>query len=155
MAAEIERKFMVSGDGWRDQAEGVPYFQGYIHTKGSATVRLRLAGEQGILTIKGPRDGIRRSEFEYNIPYDEALVMLKTLCHQPIIEKTRYHVTYEGFVWDVDEMHGANEGLIMAEVEIEDESVEVPLPDWVGEEVSTDHRYTNLYLSQHPWSERE
>lgn len=156
MATEIERKFLVSGDGWRT-AEGVLYRQGYIQTQNQATVRVRLAGDRGYLTIKGPTAGLARAEFEYEIPVLDASAMLTNLCDRPLIEKHRYRIPIGNVVWEVDEFHGDNKGLILAEVELTHPDQPLALPDWVGQEVSHDPRYFNSQLAQHPhcdWSDR-
>ena len=151
MAEEIERKFLVSNDSWRPGASGTLFRQGYLSTDPERTVRVRLEGERGVLTIKGLSRGIRRAEFEYPLPAAEAAVLLDTLCLQPLIEKTRYRVEHAGHIWEIDEFAGDNTGLVLAEVELtsEDEAVELPL--WVGAEVSTDPRYFNANLICHPF----
>lgn len=151
MAEEIERKFLVSNDSWRPGASGTLFRQGYLSTDPERTVRVRLEGERGVLTIKGLSRGIRRAEFEYPLPAAEAAVLLDTLCLQPLIEKTRYRVEHAGHIWEIDEFAGDNTGLVLAEVELtsEDEAVELPL--WVGAEVSTDPRYFNANLIRHPF----
>ncbi|MHB1399999.1 MAG: CYTH domain-containing protein [Trichloromonadaceae bacterium] len=151
MAEEIERKFLVSNDSWRPGASGTLFRQGYLSTDPERTVRVRLEGERGVLTIKGLSRGIRRAEFEYPIPAAEAAVLLDTLCLQPLIEKTRYRVEHAGHLWEIDEFAGDNAGLLLAEVELssEDEAVELPL--WVGAEVSSDPRYFNANLIRHPF----
>lgn len=152
MGTEIERKFLVVGEGWRVGAVGVRYRQGYLSTEARATVRVRLAGEQAFLTIKGPRVGIGRPEFEYPLPPTDAAYLLEHLCRKPLIEKVRYRVPHGGRVWEVDEFLAENDGLLLAEVELDDETQPVALPDWVGPEVSTDLRYTNAYLVDHPYN---
>jgi adenylate cyclase len=152
MAVEIERKFLVVGDGWRSLANGVRYRQGYIPTSGMTTVRIRTAGDQAFLTIKGPTQGLSRAEFEYPIPAADADEMLNTLCDRPIIDKTRYVIRIKDVIWEVDEFHGENAGLVIAEVELENDSQMPPLPEWIGQEVSQDRRYTNYSLSKRPFS---
>ncbi|MEO1591851.1 MAG: CYTH domain-containing protein [Cyanobacteria bacterium J06632_22] len=152
MPQEIERKFLVTGDQWRTLAEPQLYRQGYIPTQGKQTVRIRLVGEQGYLTLKGPTQGLTRTEFEYAIPPLEAQAMLDSLCHPPLIEKYRYRISMGDLLWEVDEFLGDNLGLIVAEVEIPTEDYPVPLPAWIGPEVSGDHRYYNSSLVQHPYS---
>ena len=121
MAKEIERKFLVVGDAWRDEfGAGVEYRQAYIKTEGSATVRLRTAGDDAFLTLKGPSVGASRSEFEYVIPFDDALEMLEQLCDTPVVHKTRYTLKKARFEWVVDVFHGANAPLVMAEIEFYD-----------------------------------
>jgi len=153
MGIEIERKFLVTGDGWRSQAEGSIYRQGYIQTKGVATVRVRIADNQGFITIKGPAHGISRAEFEYPVPVADAEQMLATLCDRPLIEKTRYVLNYGALTWEIDEFHGDNNGLILAEVELMDVNQAIEPPDWLGEEVSDDPRYFNSNLAKTPFTQ--
>lgn len=153
MAQEIERKFLVVGDAWRTLATGTPYCQGYLSTVKGRTVRVRLVGEKGYLTVKGPSAGASRAEFEYEIPVADAEAMLVELCERPLIEKTRRKIPFEGLVWDVDDFAGDNAGLVVAEVELDDEAQEVRLPDWVGEEVTHDPRYFNANLVAHPYKD--
>ena len=152
MPTEIERKFLVIGDEWRSLAAGVDYRQGYISAVEGRVVRVRVAGDQGYLTIKGPSQGIARSEFEYAIPVDDALEMLRTLCEPPLIEKQRYKIEWSGLTWEIDEFAGDNQGLILAEVELEDANQAIELPPWIGEDVSSDPRYYNSNLVKHPFS---
>jgi len=153
MAKEIERKFLVKGDSWRRLAQGSVYSQGYISTQKTATVRVRIVGDQGYLTIKGPSVKYSRSEFEYLIPIADAEEMLETLCDHPLIEKTRYRVEQGNLTWEIDEFEGVNQGLIIAEVELSDEEQQIELPSWIGEEVSDDPKYFNSNLVKHPFSE--
>ncbi|MBD2204645.1 CYTH domain-containing protein [Calothrix sp. FACHB-1219] len=153
MAAEIERKFLVKGDSWRKLAEGSRYVQGYISTAKQATVRVRIVGNQGYLTIKGATVQYSRSEFEYPIPVEDAQEMLDTLCDRPLIEKTRYKIPYGNLIWEIDEFEGVNKGLIIAEVELTDEKQQIELPDWIGEEVSDNPKYYNSNLVKHPFSQ--
>lgn len=152
MPKEIERKFLVKEDSWRQLAEGSLYRQGYISSE-NATVRVRIVGNQGYLTIKGPTVNYSRSEFEYLIPLADAQEILDTLCVRPLIEKTRYKINVGDLVWEVDEFAGANQGLILAEVELTDESQQIELPNWIGEEVSGNPKYYNSYLVKHPFCE--
>ena len=161
MATEIERKFLVKGEQWRSLATGTVYRQGYLSTKKGCTVRVRLVGDRGYLTIKGLSQGISRAEYEYPIPAKDAQEMLDNLCiseasredYRPIIEKTRYKIDFAGLIWEVDEFAGENQGLIVAEVELTDEHQVIELPDWIGKEVSDDPRYFNANLVQHPYSQ--
>jgi len=153
MAKEIERKFLLKNDAWRDLVPGVHYRQGYLHADKNCTVRVRIAGTTGYLTIKGATQGIRRSEYEYVIPLEEAKAMLDELCPQPQIEKIRYTIRYEGFSWEVDEFLGVNQGLVMAEVELQYEEQPFSKPDWIGKEVSGDKRYYNAALCTNPYSQ--
>ena len=153
MAVEIERKFLVKGESWRSLTQGVAYRQGYISAQKNTTVRVRVVGEQGYLTIKGPTQGKSRAEFEYGIPVEDAQEMLETLCDRPLIEKIRFKLKQNGLVWEIDEFLGENQGLILAEVELEDENQTIELPNWVGKEVSDDSRYFNASLVKQPYSQ--
>ena len=150
MPLEIERKFLVIGDGWRAGASRQRFCQGYLARADGVTVRVRRTGSFAYLTIKGEPDGIVRAEFEYAVPVDDAEAMLKALCARPLIEKTRHLVPYGGLVWHVDEFGGDNAGLILAEVELERPDQPVPLPPWVGAEVTHDPRYRNSNLVEAP-----
>ncbi len=152
MGTEIERKFLVSGDGWRGRAEGVFYRQGYLSAEPERTVRVRIAGDRAFLTIKGRGVGISRPEFEYEIPIEDARELLDELCHTPLIEKHRYTFEFGGLHWEIDEFHGLNEGLILAEVELESETQKIVKPPWIGKEVSRDPRYFNAALVSNPYS---
>ncbi|MEH1820612.1 MAG: CYTH domain-containing protein [Nostoc sp.] len=153
MAKEIERKYLVRGDSWRELAEGSVYRQGYIATQDKATVRIRIAGEKSYLTIKGPNIKYSRLEFEYPIPVEDAQEILETLCERPFIEKIRYKIESGGLIWEIDEFDGVNKGLILAEVELSDEQQQIELPTWIGQEVSDDSRYFNSNLVKHPFSQ--
>jgi adenylate cyclase len=150
MAVEIERKFLVVGDAWRD-APAVFYSQGYLNRDKARTVRVRIAGEEAFLTIKGSSIGARRAEFEYPIPLWDARELL-AMCEQPLIEKNRRKILHEGFIWEVDEFLGENLGLVVAEIELPSEDTAFAKPDWVGEEVTDDARYFNSNLSRVPFS---
>ena len=152
MGVEIERKFLVVGEGWREGAVGTSYRQGYIRTQRQTTVRVRIAGQTGYLTLKGPTQGLSRLEFEYEIPVTDADQMLSELCNRPLIEKVRYRVSHNGMQWEVDEFRGDNQGLILAEVELRTTDQSIDYPPWVGQEVSHDARYFNANLSQYPFS---
>jgi CYTH domain-containing protein len=149
---EIERKFLVNSDAWRGLAAGVHIRQGYLSFARGRTVRVRTVGGQGFLTIKGSRRGISRAEFEYPIPLADADHMLDYLCEQPLIDKTRHEIPHAGFTWEVDEFHGRNAGLVVAEIELPSEDAAFEKPDWVGEEVSLDPRYSNSHLVRAPFS---
>ncbi len=149
---EIERKFLVKNDGWRGRAEGVLFRQGYIARTQDRTVRVRVAGETGMLTIKYRGEGLARSEFEYRIPLEEAQALLDGLDAGEVIEKMRFTFEENGSVWEVDEFMGANEGLIVAEIELESESQDFVRPDWLGAEVSKLSRYLNVELSKLPYT---
>lgn len=149
MAAEIERKFLVK-KGWRPQSKGVRIAQGYLSSVPERTVRVRVKGEKGYLTVKGRNEGIRRAEYEYEIPLADAEAML-SLCEQPLIEKRRCLEPFDGFTWEVDVFAGANEGLIVAEIELPAEDTPFEKPAWLGAEVSGDARYYNSSLIRHPY----
>ena len=153
MAKEIERKFLVSGEFRQDSPESYHIMQGYISTDHDRTVRVRIKGEQGFLTIKGRSslDGLSRYEWEKEIPVSEALELMN-LCVSGVIDKTRYLVPYGGHTYEVDVFHGANEGLVLAEIELADEQEMFKKPSWLGEEVTGDVRYYNSMLSLHPFS---
>ena len=152
MGVEIERKFLLNGDEWRSLARGTVYRQGYLSSQKERTVRVRTVDDQGFLTIKGASVGMTRLEYEYEIPVEDAVALLEELCEKPIIEKIRRKIDYAGFVWEVDEFLGENEGLIMAEIELENEEQPFEKPPWIGEEVSGDARYFNSNLSRKPFS---
>ena len=151
MAREIERKFLVQESSWRAGAVGVHYRQGYLHSSRECSVRVRIAGEQAFLTIKGATLGMSRDEYEYAIPMADALAMLDHLCPQPQIEKIRYRLEYCGFFWEIDEFLGENQGLIVAEIELPSEEQIFALPDWVGIEVTGEAKYYNACLCRHPF----
>jgi CYTH domain-containing protein len=158
MPEEIERKFLVTGRAWKEGATGVAYRQGYLNTDPERTVRVRIAGEQGFLTVKGKTEGISRLEFEYSIPVNEAGQMLDRLCLVTVIEKFRYRVSYRGKIWEIDEFLGANQGLVLAEIELESEEELFDPPPWLGREVSGENRFYNSSLSRNPygsWPEEE
>ncbi len=154
MAKEIERKYLVKGNQWKTLAQGMVYRQGYIPTVGKQTVRVRIVGNQGYLTIKGENVGATRSEFEYPIPVEDAAEMLHTLCDRPLIEKTRYKIPQGDLVWEVDEFAGENAGLVIAEVELQEENQQIELPEWIERQV-TDPKYYNSNLAKHPYSKWE
>jgi CYTH domain-containing protein len=153
VATEIERKFLITGDAWRGRGTSTVFRQGYLSTVKERTVRVRVAGDQGSITIKGITIGATRTEFEYPIPFTDADAMLDELCEQPIIEKTRHVVEFDGTIWEIDEFAGVNEGLIVAEVELDSADQEFTLPRWIGDEVTDDPRYFNANLIAHPYSE--
>ncbi|MBW4440253.1 MAG: CYTH domain-containing protein [Plectolyngbya sp. WJT66-NPBG17] len=151
MGVEIERKFLVKDDQWRDLAPGELYRQGYISTVGN-TVRIRVINDRGFITIKGLTQGISRAEYEYEIPVEDATQMLDTLCQPPLIEKYRHKIELNGLVWEVDEFLGENRGLTIAEIELKSADQAIDLPDWIGEDVSHDSRYYNSNLTKHPFT---
>jgi len=152
MGLEIERKFLVKGDTWRAVVVSTTEIkQGYLNAAPERTVRIRIYGAKGFITIKGKNENLTRKEFEYEIPLTDAESLIE-LCEQPIIEKTRHIYNYMGNKWEVDEFKGDNAGLIMAEVELKDENQKVEIPGWIGEEVSSDRRYYNSSLIKNPYS---
>jgi CYTH domain-containing protein len=150
MPEEIEKKFLVKNDTWR-HASGTNYRQGYLSSVKERTVRVRIVEDKGYLTIKGIAVGATRLEFEYEIPCQDADILLG-ICEQPLIEKKRYRIEHEDFIWEVDEFFGDNQGLIIAELELESEDQDFPRPDWVGEEVTGDSRYFNANLIKNPYA---
>ncbi len=152
MSVEIERKFLLKGDGWRALGTGIPYRQGYLSTVPGRSVRVRLVRDKGYLTIKGIAVGATRAEYEYEIPAEDASEMLTNLCERPLIEKVRYRVEHHGLTWEIDEFDGDNAGLIVAEVELDAEDQAISLPDWVGKEVTGDPRYYNASLIANPYT---
>ncbi len=151
MGVEIERKFLVRSDGWRSLGEPVLLRQGYLSSHKARVVRVRIEGEQGVMTIKGQNVGAVRGEWEYPIPLVDAAELL-LLCEQPLIEKYRRRISHAGHVWEVDEFLGVNAGLVVAEIELAAEAEAFELPDWVGAEVTDDLRYLNSSLIKHPYS---
>ncbi len=153
MGTEIERKFLVKNDSWRKNATGIDFRQGYLSLEEKRSVRIRVSGQQAYLTIKGKSVGAKRAEFEYAIPVDDAHQILDELCQRPLIEKTRYKIEHKGVTWEVDEFKQENDGLLLAEVELESETQEIDFPEWVGREVTGDPRYLNVNLVKHPYRE--
>jgi len=149
MATEIERKFLVHGTDWR-QGAPVRLRQGYLSRDKERTVRVRIAGKRAYLTIKGVGRGVSRPEFEYEIPLEDAGELLG-LCDRPPLEKDRYTVKHAGATWEVDEFLGANAGLVLAEIELEDEAQPFERPSWLSKEVTHDPRYYNANLSTAPY----
>ncbi|MCG6969258.1 MAG: CYTH domain-containing protein [Gammaproteobacteria bacterium] len=152
MANEIERKFLVTNDSWREQVfRQSKMCQGYLNDNQQSSVRVRVAGDQAYLNIKSATLGVFRKEYEYAIPADDAHEMLSEMAQKPLIEKTRYYVKYADHVWEVDVFEGDNAGLIVAEVELSREDEAFERPPWAGEEVSSDPRYYNVCLVKHPY----
>ncbi|WP_017294513.1 CYTH domain-containing protein [Geminocystis herdmanii] len=153
MGLEIERKFLVNHRLWQPPDNGILYRQGYIYTHNGNTVRIRIAGDKGFVTFKGKTKGMARSEFEYEIPLEDAGEMLDTLCDRPLIEKIRYRIKIDHLTWEIDEFLGDNQGLLLAEVELSSENQEIILPNWITEEVTQDSRYYNSNLAKKPYGE--
>ncbi len=154
MAFEIERKFLLKNNDWRKDADkGTEYCQGYVFSNGEKSVRIRIAGEKAFITIKSSigESFTTRYEFEYEIPKDDARTMLDNICTEGKIYKVRHKLKQGDLVWEIDEFKGENEGLIMAEVELDDDKKELLLPDWIGEEVTSDSRYYNSSLAKNPY----
>ncbi len=153
MGKEIERKFIVKNDKYKSLANPVKYRQGYIPRTNKVTVRIRIAGEKGFITLKDKATGFSRHEFEYEIPIAEAKEMLDILCDKPQIEKFRYIIPANEpeLKWEVDEFLGDNEGLVIAEIEVPTEETKFTLPDWVGEEVTGNKKYNNNNLCKNPY----
>jgi CYTH domain-containing protein len=152
MGTESERKFLLRDNGWRGRAPGKTYVQGYLAGDGACSVRVRIADGKATLTIKAATAGAVRSEFEYPLPLEDARHMLAAFAARTLIEKTRYAIEYKGFYWEIDEFHGANQGLIVAEIELEREDQAFEIPAWIGEEVTDDPRYYNANLARVPFS---
>lgn len=153
MAVETERKFLVNKEKWNalTKPESHIIWQGYITTDPDKTIRVRIRDEEAYLTIKGASEGFSRTEIECNIPLTTATEMLQQFSVSEI-EKERYEIRHQNKVWEVDVFHGKNEGLVVAEIELEDESEAFDKPEWITEEVTDDARYYNAQLSLHPFS---
>ena len=148
---EIERKFIVDTSKWKPVTKGKTIVQGYLSTDKNRVVRVRIMGEEAYLTIKGANDGIVRTELEYPIPMKDARVLLE-MCLDFPVEKTRYFERHLNKLWEIDIFDGLNEGLVLAEVELQEKDEAISLPEWIKEEVSFDRRFYNAYLTQHPFS---
>ncbi|MEO0974747.1 MAG: CYTH domain-containing protein [Pseudomonadota bacterium] len=152
MGQEIERKFLLRDERWREGVvRSVAMRQAYLSEGGKASVRVRVEGDQANLNIKSASLSIERQEYEFPVPLDQALALL-ALCLDHPVEKTRHYVPDGEFTWEIDEFEGANAGLVVAEVELASADQAHPTPAWLGQEVSLDKRYYNVYLAQHPYS---
>lgn len=152
MGVEIERKFLVADDGWRGQACSATRFsQGYLSRDPARTVRVRIAGEQAFLTIKGATTGATRAEFEYAVPLADAQQLL-AMSDGPVVDKVRHLCVVDGMTWEVDEFLGANAGLVVAEIELQSEDQPFTRPGWLGGEVTGDVRYVNANLAVRPFT---
>jgi len=151
MGKEIERKFLVKDDAFKQMAKGTRYRQGYLSSTKERVVRVRTIDDKGFLTVKGITTGATRVEYEYEIPAIDADAMLDELCEKPIIEKNRYKIPQGRLVWEIDEFFGENDGLVVAEVELESEDQAFAKPEWVGAEVTGDPKYFNSNLIQNPY----
>lgn len=157
MGIEIERKYLVTGDAWRQrvtrqQTLRQGYFNRPVESGDHASVRVRVAGDAAYLNIKSAEAGEQRIEFDYEVPVPDAIEMLDALCRRPLIEKTRHWVEQNELVFEIDVFHGENSGLIIAELELESSGQAVTLPEWVGREVTEHYRYYNTALCERPYS---
>ena len=152
MAVEIERKYLIDSEKLGTLKNANRIKQGYITTNKDAVVRVRVKNDKGYLTIKSSNIGASRLEFEYEIPLVEANEMLDKLCQKPIIDKNRYIVDFANHIWEIDIFYGDNEGLVIAEVELEDENEHIELPLWIKEEVTGDVKYYNSNLMSYPYN---
>jgi adenylate cyclase len=154
MAIEIEHKFLLKNDSWRQQVESAVIFkQGYLSSQPTSSIRVRISNTQAWLNIKSATIGTQRHEYEYEIPFEDANEIIDLLCTKPIIEKTRHYINNNGHIWEIDEFHGVNEGLIVAELELSELNEWFEKPEWVGEEVTEHVRYYNNNLAKHPYSQ--
>ncbi|HHH44962.1 MAG TPA: CYTH domain-containing protein [Gammaproteobacteria bacterium] len=154
MAIEIERTFLLRDDSWRAQAgAGTPYRQGYLCSDPRQCVRVRVTGDRAWLSIKKATSAVRRLEYEYPIPLADAAELLDEICADQRIDKIRYHVNHAGHRWEIDVFEGANAGLVVAEIELDDEQETFARPAWLGEEVSDDPRYYNMNLARTPYTQ--
>ena len=144
---------MLKNDGWRKSNEVHRIRQGYIFTGKGKNVRVRIVDQSAYLTIKGPKNGLSRSEYEYPIPLNDATEMLNLLCELPIIEKNRHVIQWGDHTWEIDEFLGENKGLILAEVELNTDHDDIQIPPWIGEEVSGNRAYYNVNLARHPYTQ--
>ncbi|WP_456413007.1 CYTH domain-containing protein [Thiolapillus sp.] len=152
MGVEIERKFLLSSDAWRDEVEkSLEMRQGYLSHDAQSSVRVRICNDQADINIKSTRDGIYRLEYEYPIPMADARELLNKVAHRPLVEKTRHILHVADHCWEVDEFHGENSGLVVAEIELASVEEVFQRPAWLGREISTDARYYNSNLSKLPY----
>lgn len=152
MAIEIERKFLVKEKPFSIAKRSLKINQGYIINEKSKVIRVREKGDDYFLTIKGNNIGISRLEYDFPISKEDAKELIFHFCKTTLIEKTRHYIEHKGHTWEVDEFHGKNNGLIVAEIELESEDEKFEKPDWVGEEVTQDDRYYNMNLAIHPFT---
>jgi len=151
MAIEIERKFLVKETPFHLAKRSLRIRQGYIVNDQKQVIRVREKGDQYFLTLKGNNIGISRLEFDFPISKEDADELIKHFCQTALIDKTRHYVEHKGHTWEVDEFHGSNDGLIVAEIELETEDETFDIPDWAGEEVTSEEKYYNMNLATHPF----
>jgi adenylate cyclase len=153
MATEIEHKFLLANDEWRPHVEkSVRYRQGYLSSQPTSSIRVRIAENQAWLNIKSATIGAQRQEYEYEIPFEDAAEILETLCGRPLVEKTRHFVPQGPHLWEIDEFEGENQGLIVAEIELQEAGEGFQKPSWLGREVTHELRYYNNNLRLNPYS---
>lgn len=154
MPIEIERKFLLANENWRDEVvRSSRIRQGYLGKIDKASVRIRVQGAKANINVKSATLGLSRMEYEYEIPLDEAEEMLEQLCEKPQVDKTRFIVERGPHIWEIDEFYADNEGLLVAEIELGSEDEAFEKPEWVGEEVTEDSRYYNVNLRKHPFKQ--
>lgn len=154
MAIEIEHKFLLNDDSWRQQVSSSAYYcQGYMTSESNVSIRVRISGQQSWLNIKRAVMGSQRDEYEYAIPLADAQAIIKDLCRRPLIEKTRHFVPVGPHVWEIDEFEGDNTGLVVAEIELSEPGEEFQRPAWLGREVTDDIRYYNNNLTLLPYKD--
>ena len=151
MPLEIERKFLVISEDYQQNSKSVYIKQAYLSADENMAIRVRIEKNQATINIKSKKSERVNHEFEYIIPMDEAISLIK-MSPYPIIEKTRHVVEYEGNAWEVDKFHADNDGLTVAEIELDNENEEFGMPPWLGEEVTADYRYLNSNLAVNPFS---
>ncbi len=153
MAIEIEHKFLLANNDWRKLVtKSLIFKQGYLNSQPTSSIRVRISDENAWLNIKSATIGNQRHEYEYEIPLVDANEIIELLCRRPIIEKTRHYVKVEEHIWEIDEFHGENKGLIVAEIELEHQKIIFEKPDWIGTEVTNDIRYYNNNLAHTPYT---
>lgn len=153
MGIEIERKFLITNNGWKKGAKYSTCRQGYIFAEKKGVVRIRVIDQKGFVTIKSAPVVLTRQEYEYEIPLADANSMLEDLCDKYIVEKKRYKIKFGNHIWEIDEFTGHNEGLVLAEIELSNENETFEPPPWIGEEVSLDPKYHNSNLSKYPFNQ--
>ncbi|MGJ0486302.1 MAG: CYTH domain-containing protein [Methylomicrobium sp.] len=154
MALEVEHKFLLANEDWRQEIECSEIFrQGYLSSQPTSSIRVRICEHRAWLNIKSATIGTHRLEYEYEIPLADGQEILTHLCRKPLIEKTRHYVRHGNNLWEIDEFEGANQGLIVAEIELDEIGQSFEKPTWLGAEVTDDLRYYNNNLALHPYSE--